>query len=51
MKKSNTTQIKSKCLGLSLLTDTNLFVNRRAYPNKFVAAGTAGLKANLTLIG
>ena len=51
LKKLNITQIKSNCLCPSLLIDTNLFVNKRACPNKFVAAGTAGLKSNLTLIG
>ena len=28
----------------------NFFVNKRAYPIKFFAAGIAGLKSNLTLM-
>ena len=51
MRKIYITKIKSKCLCPSLLTDTNLIVNRREYPIKFVAAGTIVLKSDLTLIG
>ena len=48
------TKINSNLIKLSLTITahrTNLLVKRRAYPIKVVAAGTAGLTSNLTLIG